>query len=296
MNFLRIASALLLWPLPAAVPGIGSATFLEGSLRLLRGTSVLQGAEGLRIRQGDIFETSDKGFVQLEFTGGTVVALGPSSRLYILRQGEGHLAGKTGSQIAGEFVLLGGWLKAESNGGEGAYRYDSPLLSATVGNGTVVIHAYEGGSDVFVESGSATIGEVSPDGNSRQPASAKSGQFFSRRTGKGAASVARPNPAFLDAMPPAFRDTLPSRLAHFAGKAAEPRTEHQVAYAEVQSWLTMPASWRRGLVDRFTPRLKDSEFRKQLEAHLAAHPEWDAILHPEKHPPENAAPAPAPGS
>jgi hypothetical protein len=46
-------------------------------------------------------------------------------------------------------------------------------------------------------------------------------------------------------------------------------------------------------VDRFAPRLKDPEFRKQLEAHLTQYPEWDPILHPEKHPPENA---PAPGS
>jgi len=100
MNFLRIASALLLWPLPAAVPGIGSATFLEGSLRLLRGTSVLQGAEGLRISKATSFETSDKGFVQLEFTGGTVVALALPAVCISSRQGEGHLAGKAGSQIA----------------------------------------------------------------------------------------------------------------------------------------------------------------------------------------------------
>jgi hypothetical protein len=295
MNLLRIASALLLWPMPAAVPGVGSVTFLEGSLRLLRGTNALQGAESMRLRPGDILETSDKGFVQLEFPGGTVVALGPSSRLYILRHSAGHPGVKAGSDIVGDFVLLAGWLKAESNAGTGAYRFESPLLSATVGSGTVVMHAYEGECEVFVESGPATIGEVSPDGSSHQPASAKTGQFFSRRTSKGVASVSRPNPGFLDAMPPAFRDTLPSRLAHFADKSVEPRTDHPVAYAEIQAWLTMPTLWRRGFVERFTPRLKDSEFRKQLEAHLGQHPEWDAILHPEKHPPE-AAPVSAPSS
>jgi hypothetical protein len=293
MNFLRIALTLLLWSMPVAAPGVGSATFVEGSLRLIRGTGVLHGAEGMRLRQGDILETSDKGFVQLEFAGGTVVALGPSSRLYILRHGGGGAAGKAGTSAA-EFVLLAGWLKAESNASTGTYRYQSPLLSASVGTGsTVVIHSSEGECEVFVESGSAAIGQVSPDGNSRQAAAAKAGQFFSRRTGKDLTSVSRPNAAFRDAMPAAFRDTLPSRLAHFAGKAVEPKTDHQVSYAEIQAWLTMPASWRRGFVDRFAPRLKDPEFRKQLEAHLAQYPEWDPVLHPEKHPPENA---PAPGS
>ena len=293
MNFLRIALTLLLWPMPVAAPGVGSATFVEGSLRLIRGTGVLHGAEGMRLRQGDILETSDKGFVQLEFAGGTVVALGPLSRLYILRHGGGGAAGRARTSAA-EFVLLAGWLKAESNASTGTHRYQSPLLSASVGTGsTVVIHSSEGECEVFVESGSASIGQVSPDGNSRQAAAAKAGQFFSRRTGKDLTSVSRSNVAFRDAMPAAFRDTLPSRLAHFADKAVEPKTDHQVSYAEIQAWLTMPASWRRGFVDRFAPRLKDPEFRKQLEAHLTQYPEWDPILHPEKHPPENA---PAPGS
>jgi hypothetical protein len=293
MNFLRIASALLLWPMPVAAPGIGSATFVEGALHLIRGTSVLRGAEGMGLRQGDIFETADKGFVQLEFAGGTVVALGPASRLYILRHSEGRAVGRAGTDAA-DFVLLAGWLKAESNAATGTYRYECPLLSASVGSGsTVVIHSYEGQCDLFVESGSAAIGQVSPDGNSRQPVTGKAGQFFSRRTGKDLTSLSRSNPGFRDGMPAAFRDTLPSRLAHFADKAVEPKTDHAVSYAEIQPWLMMPASWRRGFVERFAPRLKDPEFRKQLEAHLAQYPEWDPILHPEKHPSENA---PAPSS
>jgi hypothetical protein len=89
-------------------------------------------------------------------------------------------------------------------------------------------------------------------------------------------------------MPRAFRDTLPSRLAHFAGKTVGPKTDHPVSYVEIQPWLTMPSAWRRGFVDRFEPRLQDPEFRKQLEAHVAAYPEWDGVLHPEKQRPETS--------
>jgi hypothetical protein len=139
---------------------------------------------------------------------------------------------------------------------------------------------------VFVESGSAAVAEVSPDGSSHQPTVAKAGQFFSRRAGNNLTTLNRPNPGFLDVMPAAFRDTLPSRLAHFADKAVVPNLDHPVAYGELQPWLTMPSAWRRGLVDRFAPRLKDPEFRRQVEAHLAGHPEWDPILHPKKDSPE----------
>ena len=293
MNRLGMALALFLLPIPATVQSVGTVTLLEGSLRVIRGTSVVPGAEGMRLRQGDIIESSNGGFVQLEFTGGAIAALGPSSRLYILRH-DSRASSERASEKAGgrnavdaELILLSGWLKGESSSTAGSYRYETPILSATTGNGTVLVHADEGGCDVFVESGSAVIGEVSADGSSRQPGVAKAGQFFSRRAGKSVTSSSRPNATFLDAMPHPFRDTLPSRLAHSAGKPVEPKTDHQVSYIEIQPWLRMPAAWRRGFVDRFEPRLKDPEFRKQLELHVAEYPEWDKILHPERHPPES---------
>jgi len=283
MNILSLALALWLLPSPAAVQGGGSVTLLEGSLRVIRGVNVLKGAEGMHLRQGDLLETSEKGFVQLEFAGGGVVALGPATQVFVYRE-SGEKAQQT------ELVLLGGWLKGESAAGAGTYRYATPILAVMTSGGTVLVHNAEGVCDVFVESGSATIGEVSNEGGVRAPATAKAGQFFSRHAGKSSNTTARPNAAFLDAMPHPFRDTLPSRLAHFAGKNIEPKPDHVVSYADVQSWLKMPAAWRRGFVERFSPRLKDPEFRKQIEAHLAEHPEWDKALHPEKEAEEKSAP------
>lgn len=296
MNALAMMLALLLLSIPAAAQSIGSVTLLEGSLQVMRGTGVLRGAEGMYLRQGDILENSDRGMVQLEFVGGTVVVLGPSSRVYIFRHAGGRSSGETGSDSPGtQLVLLSGWLKGESKSGAGSYRYQTPVLAATSGNGAILVHSYENATDIFVESGSAYIDEVGPDGTARHPGAAKAGQFFSRRAGKTVTSASRPNTAFVDAMPQAFRDTLPSRLARFAGKSVEPKTDHQVTYAEIQSWLTMPPAWRRGFVERFEPRLRDPEFRKQLELHVAEFPEWDPILHPEKQHPD-APPATVPNS
>ncbi len=287
MKLLGMMLALLFLSVPAAAQSIGTVTYLEGPLRLIRGTAVFSGVEGISLKQGDILESSDKGFVQLEFVGGTVVALGPSSRVYILRHAVEPTSGTAATDSSEtELVLLSGWLKGESKSSAGSFRYQTPALASFTANGTVVIHGFETGTDSFVESGSASIAEVSPDGIPRHPGPAKAGQFFSRRAGKTVTVAYRPSPAFVDAMPPAFRDTLPSRLARFAGKSIEPKTDHQATYAELQPWLTMPPALRRGFVDRFEPRLKDSEFRKQLELHVAEFPEWDPILHPEKFHPE----------
>ena len=290
MNLLGIALVLSsLLPIPAAVQDLGSVTFIEGSLRIIRGTTVLQAAEGARLRQGDIIESSDKGFAQLEFTGGAIVALGPSSRMYVFRHGGG---GKAGSDAtSAELVLLSGWMKGQAGAHAGSYRYESPMLAATTTNGTVVLHRNESGCEIFVEAGSAAIAEVSPNGNVGMPAAGNTGQFFKRHQAKGVVDASRPSSTFIESMPPSFRDTLPSRLAHFSGKPVEPKVQHPVSYIEIQAWLTMPLAWRRGFVDRFEPRLKDPEFRKQLEGHAVEHPEWEPALRPESHPQQSPQPA-----
>jgi len=234
----------------------------------------------MNVRQGDIIESSEGAFVQLEFANGAIVALGPASGLYIFQYaaGEGH-----GEQAAAlDLVILNGWLKGESGAGKRLYRYRSPLLAVTTTGGTVVLRSNPNASDIFVETGAASIGEVNQSGNSGQTISVKVGQFVSRQKGAGITTLPRPSPNFLEAMPRPFRDTLPSRLAHFAGKSVEPKGEHPVSYGEIQHWLTMPSAWRRGLAERLAPRLSDPDFRKQIELHVNEYPEWGPILHPEK--------------
>jgi hypothetical protein len=273
---------LLALPLPIAAQEI-TATMLEGSVRVIRGAAVCTVVENTRLRQGDIVESSDPGFLQLEFTGGTIVALGPASRMFLFRSGAGGT----------ELVLLSGWLKGETSAKGGAFRYGTPLLGATTKDGTFVVHATTGSIEIFVESGAGNVSEMSPDGSWGHLAPAKAGQFFSRKPGKDIISAARPDSAFLAGMPGAFRDTLPSRLAHYAGKKpGEPKRDHDVSYTEVQPWLTMGRNWRRSFVDRFQPRLKDAEFRQAIDEHMSDHPEWDIVLHPEKYK-TNPPPAPA---
>lgn len=279
--------AFLLLPISAAAQEIGTVTLVEGTLRLMRGTAVLQGVEGMRLHPGDILESSDPGFAQLEFSKGSIVALGAATRVFLLHFGGG---GEGTTPAVAELVMLGGWLKGETHSNAGAYRYDSPLLAASTREGTVLLHAAAGESEMFLESGSALVGEVTPEGIWPRPTAARAGQFFSRRAGRVTATASRPDAAFISSMPRPFRDTLPPRLSRFSGKPAEPKRDHEVSYAEVQPWLTMAHAWRRGLVQRFEPRLRDAAFRAALEHHLKDHPEWDPILHPENYRPKTAAP------
>jgi hypothetical protein len=292
---INIALSLLLLclsqPLAAVAQEIATLTLMEGSLQVIRGTTVLRGAEGVRLRVGDIIESSNSGFAQFELAGGAVIALGGSTRLFLLRHTGGDAAGKVARRIVTtEIFLLSGWLKSETGSNAGTWRYATPVLAAMTSDGTLVLHVTRDGTEIFVESGSAGISEVAPEGTLGHQAAAKSGQFFARRAGKMIAIQARPTSNFIDSMPHPFRDTLPPHLAHLAGKATEAKRDHEVSYSEIQPWLTMPRAWRKGLVQRFQSRLKDSEFRKALEAHLQEHPEWVPILHPENPPVPATAP------
>jgi hypothetical protein len=277
-----LALALLLWALPAppAAQALGLVTLLEGSLRVIRGTTTFQGAEGMSLRQGDIIESSDQGFVQLEFTNGAIIALGPSSRMYILQESAGETKGE--HTVALELVMLNGWFKSEFASGKRLYRYRTPLLAATTTGGNLVVHSNPNECDVFLESGAISVGEVNPSGTSGPPTVGKAGQFFSRQKGAAVVSLARPTGTFLEDMPRQFRDTLPPRVARYSGAMVEPKAGHPVTYDEIAHWLTIPPAWRKGLPERFAPRLSAPEFRKQIELHVKEFPEWEPLLHPKK--------------
>jgi hypothetical protein len=277
MTPLVLALLLFMLPHPPRGQGVGWVTLLEGSLQVIRGTTVFRGVEGMNVKPGDIIESSEGAFVQLEFVGGAVAALGPSSRLYILPQAAGGSSERT---VAMDMVVLNGWLKHEAAADKGSYRYRTPELAVTTNAGTVVFRSGPNACDIFVESGSASIAEVSQNGNSGPIVPAKVGQFFSRLKGAGVTNLERPSTSFLDSMPKQFRDTLPPRQARFPERAVEPKAEHPVSYADIEHWLMAPSAWRRGLAERFAPRLADPGFRKQIELHVRDLPDWGPVLHP----------------
>jgi hypothetical protein len=224
----------------------------------------------MRLRPGDILVTgpSATAQAQLEFTGGAIVELGPSSQLLVFSH----------SPSAAELVLLAGWLKGETTAG--VYRYASPVMTATSKGGNVLLHAQGDAAEVFVEKGAATVSL----GGAAPVASSADKLFFVRKAGKPMPAAGRPSQEFVVAMPVSFRDFLPSRLARFEGtKPPLPQVDHDVSYAEIERWLTISPAWRRGFVERFKPRLQDAAFRAAIETHLTAFPEWEPVLHPQNH-------------
>ena len=267
--FCLLPALALLLSFYAHAQEVGTLTLLNDTqLGVIRGYSVLKGIEGMRFHQGDILMTGPAATAQaqLEFTGGAIIELGPSSQLLIFSQSPG----------AAELVLLTGWLKGETNAG--VYHYASPLMTVTTKGGNVLLHAQGDAAEVFVEKGAASVSM----GGAAPVASSADKLFFARKAGKPMPVAGRPSQEFVGGMPVSFRDFLPSRLSKFEGrKPPEPKSDHEVFYAEIERWLTISPAWRRGFVERFKPRLQDTAFREAIASHITALPEWEPVLHPQ---------------
>ena len=284
----RLLRLLLMFVLFGALQGRAqdgaTLTLLKDTpLRVIRGVSLLPGAEGMRLRRGDYLETGPAGTAQaqVEMAGGAIVELGPSTQVLLFNIGAG----------SAEIVVATGWLKGETT--SGTYRFGSPLMSATTKGGNILLRAGDNESDLFVEHGTASVSFG--DGSAAVASSAEK-NFFTHRTGKPITTAGRPSSEFIAGMPVSFRDVLPPRLSRFEGrKPPEPKSDHEVSYSDIEPLLRLPAGWRKGLVERFHPRLLDRAFRQAIEAHIGSLPEWKAALSAETPtsgptPPEKSAP------
>ena len=245
---------------------------------IIRGDRLFEAAKGVKLLAGDFIETQPGSFTVADLPTSTVVAFGPSTRLYVL--------GADGSTL----VVLRGWLKLDAHPtGEGVPRRAIAMqLGATVRQGVFVLHVSDHRDEVFQESGVMTL-LVRDDAVTRSNRESKITQYFARED-RNLSVAPRPTAPFVAEMPVQFRDPLPEGpVGGAVVKVTEPKLIRDVSYADVADWLTIPREWRTGFIRRFRGRLKDRAFFSAMDAHLSSHPEWTLILHPPPPPDETDA-------
>lgn len=281
--------------LPGAVQAadvLGTVTILEGQALVYRATGRVQAAEGVRLAPGDIVETAPSTFAQLELPDRSVIQLGPATRLMFTapaaRQKTEHV-----------LYLLEGWLKLATMARDSAvgpgFDLRAPQFEVPASKAVAVLHATPTELRLFVETGEARVGERQKSG---PPAlvGLRAGDFYQRKP-PARSSVATTVPAaFVEAVPRAFRDSLPSRIDRYRDRAVTPKDASAFAYADVEDWLKAEPAVRRPLMQRWRVKANESAFRAALVANLSSHPEWDPILFPEKYKPKEPPVPPRPSA
>lgn len=263
-------------PVALAADPAATLTLLEGPAVLVRGVARYALAEGVRLQSGDIVEVGGKGLAQIEFPDGAALALGAGTRMLAVSMPRGNAA-------SGNFYVTQGALKIAGVRKDARLRFVTPVFTLQPAEGVAVVLVSGGEGSIFVESGETRLDGPPGKGAATVSVRLKSGDFFTLKPGQKGAVAPRPSPAFIGALPKAFLDTLPSRMARYKEREVQPRQPELATYAEVETWLKGPPDIRRPMVKRFEQRADDPAFRAALVANLRFHPEWDPVLYPEKY-------------
>ena len=280
---------LLLWAAlaaagsAAAVDVAGTITILEGEALITRAAGRWRAAEGVRLQLGDIVETGDGTFAQVELVEQTVLSIGPNARIMV--------GGPVRLKAERTLYALGGWYKltnARKDGNARAFEFRSPLLEIGLLPGVVVMQLKSGEATLFAERGDLKIVER-PAGTA---IGLRQGQSYRRPAGAARGTTAASPPAgFVAEMPRAFRDSLPLRADKYKDREVQPRAAPDFTYADVEPWLKSELPFRRQFIERWRAKARDKDFRAALINNLSSHPEWDPVLFPEKYLPKPASAA-----
>lgn len=265
----------------AAAPRAPLVTMLDGEATLLRDGARFALAEGVRLQAGDLLSTgAQTRLLRVEFPGGLGVALGPDSRAMVTPN-----LGDDG--MRGGVYLLSGWSKVAAPAGTtGAIR--SRAVDTDTTAGTLILSVQGDTAQAFAETGPS---RVQPHVAEAPAQTLKSGEMLTLPGAGAKPQLAKgASPAFVQAMPHVFMDSLPSRLAAFPTDLA-PRRLGEMSYADAQPWIDAEAPLRRVFAERWRRLAAEPQFRSGLVAGLKAHPEWTPILYPPTSRPSQAAAA-----
>jgi hypothetical protein len=244
-------------------------TLLEGDAVVLDGARRVAGVAGLRLAPGTIVETApNAALARIEWPErGGVVDLGPGTKAMLAPPGFPARSGKLPA-----IYLLRGWAKIAGPGKEPFGSVLAPGLELLPFGGAAVLQVDGSERLAFAEAG--TVEAVERGSGKRQGIA--QGALYT----VGAGVQARPPGAWLARVPRAFRDPLPLRAAAFKERSVAASALPDPTYVQLADWLTAEPALRADFPRRFGALAKTPEFRRAVQTHMSAHPEWNPILNP----------------
>ena len=263
------------------------ATIVEGESSFVRDASRVALAEGVRLANDDLIDTSAQTkLLRIEFDDGLMLLVAPESRLWIAPKFSADRAAPRAARV----YLLNGTVKLTT---KAEASVATPVFDVKSSGRDTVVSIVGSGGAVFAESGDVQIVERTKakyGATTAGPAlTVKSGEYYARSGADKGKTAPRPDPEFIKRLPRAFLDPLPSRAALFAAREVPGKPLGAIDYALVQPWIDAEAALRPAFLARWRPLASQAEFRKGLVAGLRGHPEWDRTLFPEKYLPKPAS-------
>jgi len=251
-RFAMLALCANLLAMPAMAGSIGVVSEVNGTARLLRGTDVLEAARGVDLQAQDIAETDTNSSLQLDMEDGSVLRLGPMTRLSLT---EYRLADDRALIDAG-IDLLTGWLRfavTKLRRTQASYTINMPTLTVGIRGTEGVVESDARQGSLHLLSGAVEVSAEDLHVRSLPVAHVNAGEYIARLQGGMFQKPATPPASFQRRLPPALREpALPKGLTT-AGRGVAPRVIRTLTRGDAEALVRKHPHASERLRQRFQP-------------------------------------------
>ena len=252
-------AALMATSLAHAAVGVFTET--SGDVKFLRGDYYFEAAAGVEVEAEDLVETGDAATAQLDMGDGSILRIGPNSRLALTD----YRLDSDGNVIAAGIEVVSGWLRfaVSKLRNDASYRIETPTMTIGIRGTEGVIEAQDSQGSLYLEEGAVEARAADPQSSGSDASAVRAGEYIERTRGQSFARPGQAPLAFRNRMPPAFRERLQRRAQLLKARGMPPRQIRRIQGEDVQRYLKDHPHMRPHLQQRM---------QKQLHAQPPARP------------------------
>ena len=255
---------------------VGVFTETSGDVKFLRAEYYFEAAVGVEVQAEDLVETGAAATAQLDMGDGSILRIGPNSRLVLTE----YRLDEGGNVVAAGIEVVSGWLRfaVAKLRNDANYRIETSTMTIGIRGTEGVVEAQDSHGGLYLEEGAVEVSAVDPQHSKLPAAALQAGEYIERTHGQPFVLPGQAPSAFRERMPPAFRERLRHRAQLLKARGIPPRQIRRIQGQDVQRYLKDHPHMR--------PHLPQ-HMRKQLRANPEVHPQAQ-----KNHPPRRVEPRP----
>ncbi len=255
---MRVVVSLMLYlvfaPLAhgANVEPIGVLTNIQGPVQILRAENYLAAVVGVDVMRDDIIETGKNAAAQLDMEDGSVLSLGPETRLAL----SDYRLDSNKSVLSAAIDVLSGWMRfaVAKVKPDRSYNIRTPVLTIGVRGTEGTIEAQNERGGLHLNEGAVDVTPVGTDLKEFHPVRVNGGEYVQRERGRPLAKQAQPPEAFHKRLPPGMQQKLAPKVRELHQRGVPPRVIRRMTQEDAKRFLERHPNMHPDLHQRFRGR------------------------------------------
>ncbi len=233
----------------AAATPVGVFTDTVGDVQILRTRDYLAAAPGVEVTPEDIVETGKASSAQLDMDDGSVLKLGPETRVVL----SDYNIDANKNVASAALDVLSGWVRfaVAKLKPEGRYQIHTPTLTIGIRGTEGIIEAQNDQGGLHLSEGAVDVAPVGTDAIGHPPMRVNGGEYIQRVRGQALAKHAQPPTAFQNRLPSTLQQPLARRAHQLRQRGVSPRHIRQMTREDARRYLERHPHMNQNLRRRF---------------------------------------------